>query len=177
MEEGNLRNHFFCSGPRTGARGEKGPPTNHSLQRGQQWSGVSVVGTSQLLFFHFFLWSRFQVPRGAPTIFFRASIRRSDWVGTILLSNVYRPKSILYRHYVKETARSSPVFRTKAQMFAPFLGDRSWIFADVYCKSLSLRRVCCVCFLLSTITWGVFRPKYPPKNNQILVKIEQNTAC
>ena len=43
----------FCSGPRTGARGQNVPPPITALQKGQEWSGVSVRRNRFFFFFVF----------------------------------------------------------------------------------------------------------------------------
>ena len=86
-----------------------------------------------------------------------------------LLKSINRPKLILcWSTVIEGNYANSHVFRTKAQTSTPFLGDRSWIFAGVFCKSplsTRYRRV----FFFSPIIWGVLRPKYAKQkqNEQI----------
>ena len=112
---------LFCSGPRTGARGENVSPPTTGFKNDQQRSGVSV-GRKHFVFICFserggfrYLKARLQKNR--------ANGRRSDNVGPISSHICRRIDPTLKLCNYKATTQIIHVFRTKAQIDTPFFKE------------------------------------------------------
>ena len=130
---------LFFSGPTVGlALAAKTCP--HWPQSCKRSTTVRRFRRKKPLFFVCFLMQSISgTPRYAYKKF-RANSRRSDCIGLILRHasylivqswSYYDAVKLSTWYDLKATMRISYVFRTKARMSTPFLGDRSWNFADV----------------------------------------------